>query len=228
MLCYRQKILSDQTTTLPYRNHGNVKLSIDESACEKPVEDTYVSESNKHARNDLSQHHSTRLVANSVGLVVIICVLGFLIWRWTTTLELWWLSLSLMLGSIGFALEVNARFDDKVEKIKQDRLDVGRQKIREVLKTKSERDITVVENRIFSMEDYRVKADEPVRLLNTTVQYYFFSFFFFLGALVVRAGIDYQQLPATLWTWESGGFVLGLIIFVLAVIDTYSLIRLRE
>jgi hypothetical protein len=52
-----------------------------------------------------------------------------------------------MLGSIGFALEVDALFGHKVEEIKKKRLKVGREQVRKILESKTH-DIDATADRI--------------------------------------------------------------------------------
>jgi hypothetical protein len=143
--------------------------------------------------------------------------------------ELWWVSLTLMTVSLGFGLDVHHRYSATLRKIKEKRTRAGRAKVRNLLKRAKSRQIRAIENKIFSMPDYRVSALEPSRRLNLAFQFYLFAGLVFLGSLLIRLSIDNGIISAQNTTgWEWILFVLALFGFLIALFYHAQLILLVD
>lgn len=148
---------------------------------------------------------------------------------WILTLELWWVSLTLSVASIGLAIEVYGRFSEAFRQMEGKRLKAVRGKMKEVI-TKAEKSrIEDVEEKIFGMQDQYVSAAAPRRSLMESIQYFFFAGALFLTSVLAKAGMDYGWVPVqTYGAIEGILFLMGLIFFSIACLNAYRFMRLVE
>jgi len=164
------------------------------------------------------------------GRVLILGITSILIAGFILALELWWVALTLCAANFALAIEVHGRFSGLVREIRQRRLDDTRAKMKRIIakaaKAKGE-DIEKYEEEIFGMEGYYVSAERPKQILQDCVQFFVISGFVFLGVVLVRAGIDYGMVKAQDFAWLEGfGFIMGVLMFVGAVVNAIRLMRL--
>ena len=162
--------------------------------------------------------------------VAVISVEVALVVKAILTLELWWVSLALSGTSFFVALEVDARFSDRSNKLTQKRLAEARKNIRGLLgkaAKASPRELDNVAQSIFDMAGYREKAEEPKRLSDSLVDAYFFASFFFLISVLIRAGLDLAVVSVqSVGPLESYLFSLGLLLFAGSYLYTRKLMRM--
>jgi len=142
--------------------------------------------------------------------------------------ELWWISLTLLIASIGFGIEINRGFSRAVRNIKEKRISQGRNEVRALLSRVKSKEIDAAEKEICELEDYRYSADAPKRKLRDAVQFFFFAPVAFLGSLLIRLGIDNAVIERTASGWEWILFAFGLLSFLVAVGYTYQLTQLMD